>query len=114
MRSPVSRARASPSSVSTVAGGSSSHSPSARRRSIETLRIEAAKHRLGHVESEEHARRLLIDPRAGAGAGLDDCLRREVARADVLGERARDQILDGLIEHVLILALRAAALPLPA
>ena len=90
----MSRARASPSSSTTVAGGSSSHSPSSAARPPLDARVEPPEHGLGHVEPEDHAGLLLLDPRAGAPPGLDDRLGRQVARADVLGERARDQVLD--------------------
>ena len=114
VRSPVSSARASPSSVEHRRGRLVEPLPLRPPALDRDARVEAPEDRLRHVESEQHARRLLLDARAGARAGLDDRLGRQVARADVLGQRARDQVLDGLVEHVPILAFRAAALPLPA
>ena len=88
MRSPVSSARASPSSVSTVCRRlvqPLALGPAALDRD---LRVEPPEDRLGHVQAEYHARRLLLDPRPGARAGLDDGLGGEVALADVLRQRA--------------------------
>ena len=45
-------------------------------------------------QPEDHARLLLGDAAARARAGLDQRLGRQVAGADVLGERAGDQVLD--------------------
>ena len=56
------------------------------------VRIQLAKRLLGRVEPEEDAGRLLGDGRPGAGALGDRRHARGVPVAEVLGERARDDL----------------------
>ena len=64
----VSSARASPSSVEHRRRRLVSHSPSGAPALDPHQRVQAAEHRLRDVEAEHHARRLLVDPRAGPRA----------------------------------------------
>ncbi len=63
------------------------------------VRIELPEYLFGHVEPEDHARRLLRDQRPRAGVLRHGGCRRHVAIADVLGERPLDQIFELLCAH---------------
>ena len=95
VRSAASSARASPVARSTAAGGSR-QTPSGPSRSSSHGGIERAERRLRGVEPEDDAGRLLRDRRDGARAGRDRRLARDVAVADVLGERAPHELVERL------------------
>ena len=57
------------------------------------VRVEPEEHRLGDVEPRDHARRLLRDRGDAARGRVDGRLDGHVAGADVLRQRAVDQIL---------------------
>ena len=77
--------------AATWAGTSSRHWPSTTIRS-KLSGAGLAERLLGGVEAEEDAGLLLDDPRARPRPGRDGRLGGDVAGADVLGERARDEL----------------------
>ena len=93
VRSAASSARASPSTRST--GPPLAPDALVGQALERARRRRAAEDVLGGLEPEDDARLLLGDRRAGARrpAGTVACA-RQVARADVLGERARDDVLE--------------------
>ena len=56
--------------------------------------VEGPERRLGGVEAEDHPRRLLDDAGDGAGVGVDRGLGGDVARAHVLGEGLVHELLE--------------------
>jgi hypothetical protein len=58
-------------------------------------RVEPEEHLLGEGEPGDHPGRLLRDRRDAAGPRVDGGRHGDVAVADVLGERAVDQVLGG-------------------
>ena len=73
-------------------------SPAVAPLALGRERLQAGRARLlerlaGDVEAEEHARRALLDHGDRAGVRRHDGLGGQVALADVLGERGRDQLV---------------------
>ena len=95
MRSADSTARASPVDAQDRQRqvGASAQTPSGASRSIVGPRVERAEDVLRRVEPEQDAGLLLEHRRAGPRARRDRRERRPVAVADVLGERAGDDVL---------------------
>ena len=93
MRSPVSSARAAPVDPQDRRAGARCQSPSGAEPLEARRRGRARERRLGGVEAEDDARRLLGDRRAGPRRRVDRRQRRDVAAADVLGQRCTDDLL---------------------
>ena len=77
-------------------GPPSRHSPSATCRHQDDLGLEGAEDRLGAVQAEDDSGGLLGDRGRGAGVRGHGGGGRHVAVADVLGQRARDQLVDAV------------------
>ena len=80
-------------------GRRSRHAPSSARGATRAAGSSAAKHALGGVEPKSTPGCLLRDPRPRARAGRDGRLRRHVAGADVLGQRAGDEVVERGVVH---------------
>ena len=94
VRSPVRIARADPVDPHHLAALSPLSLPAQTLN--RELRIERVERRLGEVKAEDHARRLLRDERFGARALRDGGDRRDIAVADVLGQRRVHDLKEGL------------------
>ena len=114
VRSAVRMPRAEPSTRST--GPPSRHSPSGAEPRDGRVGIEPQEHGLGDLEPGDHPRRLLRDRRDAARRGVDGGFGGRVAVADVLGERAIDQVGVGRQHHgdsVLVAATKMTGLAAP-